>query len=71
MAFALWIVGGFVVVVCFGTLTLQLALWALAVAVRLTILAACAVLGAAALLIVGGQKLWNGLRAGRRAAIAG
>lgn len=71
MAFALWLVGGFVVVVCFGTLALQLALWALAVTVRLTIFAVCAVLGVAALLIVGGQRLWNGLRAGRRTVIAG
>ncbi|HUH23587.1 MAG TPA: hypothetical protein VLZ51_05960 [Brevundimonas sp.] len=71
MAFALWLVGGFVVVVCFGTLALQLTLWALAVTVRLTIFTTCAALGAAALLIVGGQRLWNGLRSGRRAAIAG
>lgn len=71
MAFALWLVGGFVVVVCFGTLALQLALWALEVTVRLTIFAVCAVIGAAALLVVGGQKLWNGLRSGRRAVVAG
>lgn len=57
MAFALWVVGGFVMVVYFGTLALQLALWALEVTVRLTIFAVCAVIGAAALLIVGGRRL--------------
>lgn len=62
MAVALWIVGGFVVVVYFGTLALQLALWALEVMVRLTILASCAMLGAAALLFVGGQRLWAELK---------
>ncbi len=35
MTFALWLVGGFFVVVFFGTWTLQIVLWLLAVALRL------------------------------------
>lgn len=36
MAFALWLVGAFVVVIYFGTWALQIGLWLLAVALRLT-----------------------------------
>lgn len=35
MAFALWVVGGFFAVVFFGTWALQIALWLLALALRL------------------------------------
>ena len=36
MAFALWVMGGFIVIVFFGTWAIQIALWLLAFALRLT-----------------------------------
>lgn len=35
MAFALWVVGGYMLIVCFGTWALQIALWLLVAAVRI------------------------------------
>jgi len=50
MAFALWLVGAFVVVVFFGTWALQIALWLLAVALRLAGWVAIALFGLMSLL---------------------
>jgi hypothetical protein len=65
MAFAVWLVVGFVLVVYFGTWALQIALWLLEVALRLAVWLATIVFGLlslAALAVFDRQQLGRILR---------
>ena len=66
MAFALWLVGAYVVIVCFGTWALQIALWLLAAALRIggwTLMILFGLLSLLALAILDREQLarvWRG-----------